>query len=156
MVDLSFLLPVWNGLVTFLPLISTVALALGAIGGIPEIRRSLDPRSLLKVSVGQVTRTAQPMGYSVQVTVLNQKKRLRRTMDAVNVVSSAYILDRNHQQFLGIHNFNISPYLMEGSQITKDMPFGFSFVTGESYTVIVLVACQGLTHYIRENISYTG
>jgi hypothetical protein len=151
---LDILVSAWNVFVTLLPIVSALALTLGAIGGIPEIRRSINPKSFLKVRLGTVTSTAQPMGYSIGITVHNQKKILRRNMDAMSVTASIYLMDSSHQQFLGIHNANISPYLMEGAKVTQNVPFSFSFQHGQTYTIIVLIAAAGMTHYIRESLTH--
>src|SRR6266571_1731431 len=147
---------IWNGFVALLPVISTLALVLGGVGGIPELRRSMKPKSYLKVTLGEITPTAQPMGHSMNVTVLNQKKKVRRSMDAMDVIAGLYVIDRNHQQWSGARNISISPYLMEGVQVTKAIPITFSFAQGEPYTIVVLVASAGMTHYIRETKSHTA
>ncbi len=121
----------WNLLVLASPVVSAIALALAATGGVPEIRRFMIPRPRLKVTIGEVTRTPQVTGsYNVRVTVLNERKRLRRTTDAENIVASLHVMDRSHQNWGAAHNINISPYLMAGLSITRDLQHIHNFVTG--------------------------
>ena len=146
----------WSVLVTISPVVSAIALVLAATGGVPEIRRFMSPRPRLKVTIGGVTRTSQPMGYAVRVTVLNEKKRFRRTTDAENVVASVHIMGSTHQDWGAAYNIIMSPYLMSGLSITKDLQHGHNFVTAQEYTIVVLVGCNQLDYKVRANTTYVS
>ena len=149
------LLDLWSLLVLASPVVSAIALALAATGGVPEIRRFMFPRPRLKVMIGNVTRTSQTTGgYNLQVTVLNQRKRLRRTTDAENIIASLLVMDRSHQNWGAAYNISISPYLMAGLSITKDLQHIHNFVTGEEYTIVLLVGCNQLSYRIRATTTY--
>jgi hypothetical protein len=146
----------WSLLVIISPVVSAIALVLAATGGVPEIRRYMASKPRLKLIILEVARSTQPMGFYARVKVVNEKKRLRRNMDAETVIATLHVLDRTHRNWGAAYNMSISPFLMSGLDITTELQFAHNFISGQQYTIIVRVTCNGLNQWIRNSTNYVA
>jgi hypothetical protein len=134
-------------------LVSALALALGAVGGIPQILRWLKPKPSLKIMEVEIQRTEKENHYKLHLKVINEIKWWRRRSDAKGVKSEMFIMDKNYEQQNGILNINLSNHLLAGAKVYKETVFHKNLKPKEPYTFIVVVSCdQGVR--TQEKITY--
>lgn len=68
-------------------LATALALILGTIGGVPQIKRWITPRPHLKIVKAEVGKEPSKNRHTLHVEVLNEKKWWRRDSDALDVVA---------------------------------------------------------------------
>jgi hypothetical protein len=123
--------------------VSVFALALGAIGGIPQIRRWFKPKPRLRITRAQIEERPAMIGHVLQIEVRNKRQWWGRNRDAVDVVAGWYIMDKNFEQWSGTYNQILAPYLMAGAKVSKQFSGADRFnLEGNPYTIAILVSCR--------------
>lgn len=134
-------------------IVSALALALGAIGGIPQIFRWFTPKPSLKITELQLRGTERKNNYLLHLKVLNEAKWWRKNADAKHVRGDMMIIDKNHEQ-RSCRRLDILPlYLPPGISTSKEISFIGDFKSEEPYTIRVVVSCgEGVR--TKEEITY--
>lgn len=133
----------------FYLIVSMVALILGAIGGIPQILRWFEAKPRLRivdVKIGKYWQSKEEknaIGLGYDVVIENEKKFWGRNRDATKVEAEVYVTDKNHFQLGTTVNKSITPYLMAGMKIYKELSSTYMFNReGNPHTILLLVKCQ--------------
>lgn len=136
-------------------IVSAIALALGAVGGIPEIMRWTKPKPRLRITKARIE-TMKDHRIKIHLEVKNEQKWWRRNSDASDVAAEWYMMDKNHEQWGGVFNQTVSPYLMAGTKVSREFSSVHAFKPeGNPHTVVILVRCaEGVLR--REKITYVA
>lgn len=134
-------------------IVSTIALVVGAIGGIPQIIRFVKPKPQLRIS-DTIIEGLPEKRIRIVFNLENKEKRWRKNADATNVIAEYFVMDKNHEQWGGVHNVVLSPYLPAGVKLPKQLAHSHSFEpTGNPYTVVLLIRCdEGVAR--KEKLAY--
>jgi len=123
-------------------IVSAIALVLGAVGGVPEIVRWTKPKPRLRIAKSRVEKS-EGSRIVIDLEVQNEQKWWRKTADATYVTAEWYMMDRNHEQWGGVHNQIVSPYLMAGTKVSRQFSSTHSFKPeGNPHTIAILVKCE--------------
>ncbi len=136
-------------------IISAIALLLGAVGGIPEIIRWTKPKPCLRITKLRVEKSDESR-IEIDLEVGNEQKWWRRTADATHVKAEWFMMDKNHEQWGGVHGQTVSPYLMVGTKVSKHLSSSHSFKPeGNPHSIIILVKCrEGVLR--RKRVTYVA
>jgi hypothetical protein len=126
----------------FYSIISFLALILGAIGGIPQIMRWSKPKPKLRIT-RFVIKERTERGFGMSIRVENVENWYRRNADATYVKAEYYIMDKSREQWGCAHNIVLTPYLVIGERISKELhDANILKVEGSPYTIVLRVTCE--------------
>jgi len=123
-------------------ILSAFAVTIGAIGGIPQIMRWFKPKPNLKISKVFIEKKPDEK-INIHLEVKNERKWWRRNQDAKYVEAKWFMMDKDRDQWGGVHSITLTPYLMTDTKISKTLNSAHHFrPEGSPHTIVVLVSCQ--------------
>lgn len=108
-------------------IVSALALALGAVGGIPQIMRWLRPKPRLKITKANIEGSPESR-IRIDIEVKNEEKWWGRNRDATFVTAEWYMIDKDHEQWGAVFNQTLSPYLSAGTKVSRQHSSAHSFI----------------------------
>ncbi len=94
--------------------------------------------------------------YQIHLELENEAKILKRNGDASNVAAEYFIVNKNGVQWASVSAQLVSPYLLSGTKILKNIEAFHSLVPEENpYSIIFRITCnEDVT--IKKKILYNG
>jgi hypothetical protein len=134
--------------------IATFLSLIGIVGGIPQILQWIEPKPHLKINKAVVAKA--PNGtYEFQLEVENTTRKWRRDSDATQIIAELYVMDKDCIQWGIHHNEMLSPFLIAGAKIAKNIRTGSFKQEGNPHTIIVRVfSKEGAT--AKHQLSYVA
>ena len=135
-------------------LVSVLGL-LGVVGGIPQIFRWIKPKPHLKIIKATISKLPHDnYTYQIHLEIENETKLWRRNGDASNITAEYFMIDKNGVLCASASNQSVSPYLLAGTKVLKDIAAHHSLMPeGNPYSVIFRVTCnEGRT--AKQKITY--
>lgn len=132
-----------------------LATVLSMVGGIPHLLGLIKPKPHLKITESTITKLPNDsFRYLIHLQLENQTKWWKRSRDASNVIGEYYMIDKNGMQWGTISNQTVSPYLVAGAKIAKDIEGYHSFLPeGNPYTIVFRVTCSE-GQIIKQKVTY--
>lgn len=136
-------------------IISALALALGAVGGVPQIMRWMKPKPRLRIAKARIEEKPGSR-INIHLEVENERSWWRRNSDATYVTAEWYMMDKDHEQWGGVFNQTLSPYLMTGTKVSRQLSSAHTFKPeGNPHTIVIRVKCrEGVLR--RKKITYVA
>jgi hypothetical protein len=134
-----------------------VLAVLGSLGGIPQLLKLIKPKPHLVINQVSITKLPNDnYKYQIRLEIQNVTKLFSRTTDASNVVAEYYMMDKNGVQWGNLTNQTVTPYLVAGTKIVKDIEVFHSLnPEGNPYQIVFRILCNEKVT-TKQKISYNA
>ena len=128
---------------------------LGFVGGIPQIFRWIKPKAHLKIIKAAISKFPDDnFRYQMHLEIANETKLLERNSDASDVTAEYFIIDKDGVQWAYASDQSVSPYLLAGTKILKDIEVRHGLMPeGNPYSVIFRITCNE-GNPVKQKIAY--
>ncbi len=115
-----------------------------AVGGVPHVLQWIKAKPQLKIVKATITKLSNDnFRHHIQLEIENRTKWWRKKGDASNVIGEYYLIDKNGVQCGYVTGQVISPYLVAGAKVLKDIEGYHTFLPdGNPYTIVFRATCN--------------